>query len=291
MAIEGCCTGYFERLHGDSHLGRDHLCQVTSVPVHTGLYMLFPPFSCFLPWCLLLSKSSVLCQLLCQPPSNDTRRYPALAKEHNVHTCRNAGFLRVPSWEQLVHPCLPSFWGAAVALGGASLLEAARLAPSAPWSCLPCPGQLCPMLTLLRILLQRVFVKDSPWQSRLQVNLLVRFETGRLERTMCYVLSALLLCRSSWQVTTDTPFQRSHTQTEAVLHLMWIKTLSGLGDKGFSYRFAEVDIPFLSAVGTVGDVCAVWRGGSASDECQAYGIRALPSCKLQLKGWHVSCLV
>lgn len=116
MAIEGCCTGYFERLHGDSHLGRDHLCQVTSVPMHTGLYMLFPPLSCFLPWCLLLSESSVLCQLL-TPPSNDTRRYPTLAKEHNVHTWQNAGFLSPPL--RAAGLSLPAqFLGSSSGLGG-----------------------------------------------------------------------------------------------------------------------------------------------------------------------------
>lgn len=45
-----------------------------------------------------------------------------------------------------------------------------------------------------------------------------------------------------------------------------------------------MDVSFLSALGMVRDVCAVCSEGSTSDECGAYGIRALASCKLQLKG-------
>lgn len=54
--------------------------------------------------------------------------------------------------------------------------------------CLHCPGQPYPMFTLLKDSPAKVFMKDHCWRGRLQVILLVGFETGRLAH---HVLSAV----------------------------------------------------------------------------------------------------
>lgn len=89
-------------------------------------------------------------------------------------------FSESQNWGQQVHPCLHRFCGAVMAwwkpgcgrppgycchYSGCAFIVLASHA-----QCSPCS----------RILLQRVFVKDHCWQCRLQVNLSVRFETGRL---------------------------------------------------------------------------------------------------------------
>lgn len=85
-----------------------------------------------------------------------------------------------PNWGQQVHPCLHRFCGAVMAWWKAGCGRP-------PGYCCHCSA--CAFIVLAshaqcspcsRILLQRVFVKDHCWQRRLQVNLSVRFETGRL---------------------------------------------------------------------------------------------------------------
>lgn len=60
---------------------------------------------------------------------------------------------------------------------------------------------------------------------------------------------------------------------------------------GFSCRLVGRDVSCLPGVAVVGEGCAVGGRGSASNECQAYGIGALASCELQSQGWHASCRV
>lgn len=144
MAIEGCCTGNFVRFHGESRLGQGHLCHVTSVPMHTGLRILFPSLSCLLPWCLPLSKSSVHVLTSYVPRQwfkeiSYSRRY---SRKGAIFIPAKMKVFWEPKLRVQVHPYLHRFCGALMAswslsVGSQQVTAVTVCVPSLSWPAVP----------------------------------------------------------------------------------------------------------------------------------------------------------
>lgn len=87
----------------------------------------------------------------------------------------------------------------------------------------------------------------------------------------------------------DPPCQGPCSKTEAILSVIWIILSSTWAS--FCYRLVGQNVSCLPGVGVMREGCGVCSRGSTDEECLAYGIKALASCKLQSQGWHASCLV
>lgn len=141
--------------------------------------------------------------------------------------------------------------------------------------CSPCSGTL----------LQRVFVKDGPCEVdyRLFTIQVWVWDTPKHCAKCCQCCSHVAWL-SKWLWTL-------HFRDLAVRLKQSIPRSDVILCMGFSYRLVGEDVSCLPRVGVVGEGCGFCGRGSTAGGCQAYGIRALASCKPQSQGWHASCLV